>query len=107
MPLPIARHHNEPAPGRAPVLDATLNFRDGRSKALPVPHRLQAVDRFAAGAAQAAQENTFDEGGKIGENKTMPPEGLLAAGTRGGLHPGKFSAETSNFIDVGSNGKYQ
>jgi hypothetical protein len=65
------------------------------------------MDRLAAGTPQTAQENSRCLGGKIGENETVPPEGLLAARATGGLYPGKIFAKTGNLIDVGCNKKYQ
>ncbi len=65
------------------------------------------MDRFAAGTPQTAQENSFSEGSKIGENETVPPERLLTVWATGGLYPRKISAKTGNLIDVGSNKKYQ
>jgi hypothetical protein len=65
------------------------------------------MDRFAAGTPQATQENCFDKGNKIGEDKTVPPQGLVALRATGRLLPGKIFTKAGNFIDVGCNRKYQ
>jgi hypothetical protein len=89
------------------VLYAVLDISNSRTKALPIAMWFQSMDRFAAGTPQTAQENSRGLGGKIGENETVPPEGLLAARATGGLYPWKFFAKMGNLIDVGSNKKYQ
>jgi hypothetical protein len=67
----------------------------------------QSVNRPAAGAAQAPEKDRFGEAGKIGGNKTMPPQRLSTTRTAGRLDPGKIFPQTSHLIDVGSNKQYQ
>jgi len=107
LSLTITRLITLPAPDCDPVLYATLDLSNSRTKAVPVALGFQTVDRLAAGTPQTAQENSFGKGGEISENETVPPERLMAARATGGFYPRKISAETGNLIDVGSNKKYQ
>jgi len=107
LPLTITLLFAQPSSGYDSVFYATLDLSNSRTKAVPVALGFQTMDRLAAGTPQTAQENSFGKGGKIGENKTVPPEGLLATRATGGLYPRKISAKTGNLIDVGSNKKYQ
>lgn len=107
LPLTISRLLTLPATNGDAVLYATLDIRNSGTKAFPVAMGFQTMDGFAAGTTQTTQENSFSKGSKIGEYKTVPPEGLLAARATGGLYPREVSAKTSNLVDVGSNMKYQ
>jgi hypothetical protein len=107
LSLTITRLFTLPATNGDSVLNATLYISNSRTKAVPVALGFQSMNRIAAGTPQTTQENSFSKGSKIGESKTVPPEGLLAARATGGFYPGKISAKTSNLIDVGSNKKYQ
>ena len=65
------------------------------------------MDGSAAWATKTAKINRIRPAGKIGENKSMPPEVAMTTRTRAGFIPGKKPPKQCNILDGNRNRKYQ
>jgi len=80
---------------------------DGRTKTTEITQGLQTVHRSTARAAKAAKINSVWTTGKIGNNKTVPPQTGVAMWTTTRLLPGEKPSMPCNILDVNRNKKYQ
>ena len=88
-----------PATLTATILNGIFYFLNGRTVTVKITGWLQAMNGSAAWATEAAKINRIRPAGKIGENKSMPPEVAMTTGTRAGFIPGKKPPKQCNILD--------
>ena len=87
--------------------DGFLDLPDGGPETAKIADWLHAVNSATAGTAKATEVNRIRTTGKIGNNKTVPPESGLAMGAAVRFFPGKKTTKLRNILDGNGGGKYQ
>jgi anthranilate phosphoribosyltransferase len=107
LTLPGTGEIRAPAFLSAALLYCFFDFLNRGTETTKIAGWFQAMNSAATGTTKATEINRIRTTGKIGNNKTVPPEFGLTMRAAIRLHPGKKATKLRNILDGNGNEKYQ